>query len=131
MMWVRLLVTVLLLGMGTAVFYLFRHWHMQRLTALPANVPTILYFRSDSCAACPTQHRYLDQLQALWHGRLQIQPIDVDREQETAVKYGVFTLPTTLIIDESGKIRQINYGLTNSHKLQQQLAQLSTKEMAQ
>ncbi|GAB4271801.1 MAG: hypothetical protein Kow0080_17630 [Candidatus Promineifilaceae bacterium] len=130
-MWFRFVVTVLLLGTGTAVFYLFRYWQMQRLVALPANEPTILYFRSDSCAACPTQHHYLAQLQALWHGSLHIQPIDVDQEQETAVKYGVFTLPTTLIIDESGKIRQINYGLTNAHKLRQQLAQLGTKEMAE
>lgn len=121
----RLLLTLLLLLAGVAVYYIFRQVHLRRLAPVAATEPTLLYFRSDSCAVCPTQHRYIDQLREMWHGRLAVRQINVDEEQETAVQYGVFTLPTTLLVDASGNVRQINYGLTNAHKLRQQLETLS------
>lgn len=125
----RVLLTLILLLAGIAAYAIFRQVHLRRLGQVwvgetVASEPTILYFRSDSCAVCPTQHRYLDQLRETWHGRFAVEQIDVDIEQETAVKYGVFTLPTTLVVDGTGAVRQINYGLTNTRKLRRQLETL-------
>ena len=124
----RVLITSLLVLLGTTAYATFKRRHVRVLgdleTAVTAS-PTILYFASESCAACPSQARYLDQLVSLWQDRLVIQKIDTEVEPETAAKYGVFTLPTTILIDQQGDVREINYGLTHTHKLTQQVASLA------
>jgi thiol-disulfide isomerase/thioredoxin len=121
----RLILTLILIAAGTAVYFVFKRQHVRQIGRLAVGaVPTILYFGSDSCAACPTQARYLEQVQGEWHGRLLIQKIDVEREPEKASQFHVLTLPTTILVDPVGQVREINYGLTNSHKLSKQVASL-------
>lgn len=124
----RLLITTLFILLGTTAYVTFKRRHVRVLgdlgTAVSAT-PTILYFASESCAACPSQARYLDQLTLQWQDRLNVQKIDAEVEPETAVKYGVFTLPTTILIDQRGDVREINYGLTPTQKLTQQVARLT------
>ncbi len=125
-MFERLLIIFVLMALGWGAYAVFKAVHMRRLgrvTAVP-NQPTLLYFRSDNCAPCVTQSRYLEQVQQRWNGRLAIQKIDTDTEPEKARQYGVFTLPTTILVDAVGQIRQVNYGLTNVQKLYQQLSVL-------
>jgi thioredoxin-like negative regulator of GroEL len=71
-----------------------------------------------------TQAHYVEQLAHKWPGDLTIQKIDTDTEPDKARQYGVFTLPTTILVDKMGEVRQVNYGLTNSNKLAQQLHSL-------
>lgn len=128
-MWERLLIALVLWLLATAVYRLVKRWHgeqvKQRLqTTTASTTPTILYFGSEACAACPSQARYLDQLNGDWHGRITIQKIDAVREPEQASQYRVFTLPTTILIDPAGQVRQINYGLTSTHTLNKQVARL-------
>ncbi len=114
--------------LGTSAYATFKRRHVRVLGELATAVsptPTILYFASDNCAACPSQARYLEQLLNLWQDGLVVQKIDMEVEPETAVKYGVFTLPTTILIDQQGDVREINYGLTHTHKLTQQVASLT------
>jgi len=122
----RFLIVLLLALIGSGAYALFKRVHVRRLNRVTAGAgqPTLLYFGSDSCAACPVQVRYLDELAQRWPGRLAICHIDAGREPEKAAEFGVFTLPTTLIVDETGAVRQINYGLTSAHKLSQQVAGL-------
>ncbi|WP_420628801.1 thioredoxin family protein [Candidatus Leptofilum sp.] len=138
----RLIITTILILLGTSAYATFKRRHVRVLgdletvvssssTALSSSAqamsqtPTILYFASDSCAACPSQARYLEQLLGKWEDGLMIQKIDAELEPETAVKYGVFTLPTTILIDQQGDVREINYGLTHTQKLTQQVASLA------
>jgi len=120
----RLIISLAVVMAGTAVYLLFRRlhlWRLNRQNAAGTGQPLLLYFSSEGCAACPTQGRYLEQLAAVWNGRFTLRKIDADVEPETAVQYGVFTLPTTILVDGHGAVRQINYGLTNAHKLAKQL----------
>ncbi len=120
----RLLLTLLIIGTGLAVYRLARWLHLRRLQQdAPAQVghPTLLYFGSQTCPACPTQARYLEQLAQTWNGRFHLQTIDADKEPDKAAQYNVFTLPTTILLDAHGVARNINYGLTHSHKLARQL----------
>lgn len=123
----RVIIAFALIVLGIAVYNVFKRWHLAQTKQhgmVAVTQPTILYFQSDSCAACPTQSRFLDQLSVDWHGRVNIQKIDADREPETANQYRVFTLPTTILIDAGGNVQKINYGLTNSQKLVKQLKSL-------
>ena len=114
--------------LGTSAYATFKRRHVRVLGDLEteiAQTPTILYFASDSCSACPSPARYLEQLLSLWQEGLVVQKIDTEAEPETAVKYGVFTLPTTILIDQQGDVREINYGLTHTQKLTEQVANLA------
>jgi len=124
----RLALVLLLAAAGVAAYALLRQLHMRRMQ--PANAagrPMLLYFRSASCAVCPAQGRYVDQLAAQWAG-LTIERIDAERDPDTAARYRVFSLPTTVLIDGRGQVRHVNYGLTDAHKLGRQLAQLEREE---
>ncbi len=121
----RLLLTLLIIAAAMAVYGGLRWLHQRRITlTLPppaVSVARLLYFRSEACASCQTQARYLNQLAAHVGERLRIEKIDADQDQAAAAQYAVFTLPTTLIIDRAGQVRHINYGLTPPAKLTRQL----------
>lgn len=123
----RTILTFFLIAISLGAFAVFKRQHIRRLAQMNTavtNAPTILYFHSDTCAACPAQARFLQDVAQKENGRLTIQPIDVQAEPEKAARHGVFTLPTTILIDAQGAVREINYGLTNPAKLQQQLTHL-------
>lgn len=120
----RLILTSTIVLLGIAIYILFKQWHLRKIGQLDTAVSgtaTILYFKSETCATCPTQARFLDQLDSLWNGRLTIEKIDADREPEKAGQFSVFTLPTTIVVDAIGNVREINYGLTNTQKLNKQI----------
>lgn len=128
----RVAILILLTLVSTAVYLVIKQGHMRqmsRLTAVAnivaANAPTLLYFGSPSCAACPIQWRYLEQLQGMWNGRFTIESIDAEQEPDKAAQYSIFTLPTTVLVDTSGVVREINYGLTQPQKLKKQLEVIS------
>ncbi len=121
----RILIIVILALFGSGAYTAFKTFHMKRLGGLSnESKPLLLYFRSDQCTPCETQARYLEQLEKKWNGNLIIQKIDTDIEPDKAHQYGVFTLPTTVLVDDLGKVRQVNYGLTNSQKLSAQVASM-------
>jgi thioredoxin-like negative regulator of GroEL len=110
-------------GFCFAAFTLFKQRHLRRATGggVHGGAPTLLYFRSDRCAPCVTQSRLLAQLPGQLTERLAIKQVDAGKEPEVASQYGVFTVPTTLLIDRDGVVRHINYGLTDAGKLTRQV----------
>lgn len=118
----RAIVVILLVLAGAAVYWAFKYRHMRRLKIeLAEDRPTLLYFRSDSCSPCMTQSHYLEELERDYRDRVAMQKIDTELEPEKAAEYGVFTLPTTLVVDRQGEVKYINYGLTNTFRLSRQL----------
>jgi thioredoxin-like negative regulator of GroEL len=133
MIWERLLIILFLLVISTGVLTAVKQTHMRRVNrrtaVVPTNQPALLYFRSDTCAVCPTQARYVEQVMANGaggNGRVILHTINVDDQPDQAQRYGVMTLPTTMLLDATGQVRQINYGLTPAPKLAQQLQTLFT-----
>jgi thioredoxin 1 len=112
--------------LGIGAFAVFRYDHLRRASkaAVAIGKPAILYFRSDACAPCTTQGRFLQQLQTEFGDRIVVEKVDADVEPAKAERYGVFTLPTTLIVDPQGMVRHANYGLTDTRKLASQLRTL-------
>jgi thioredoxin-related protein len=126
----RLLIILFLALLSTGAFTAFKQVQMRRVNRrvapLAADRPTLLYFRSNSCAVCPTQARYLEGVGD--GGKRPLHPPHHQRrhQPDLARQYGVMTLPTTILLDTAGQVRDINYGLTPPHKLKQQLALLET-----
>ena len=57
------------------------------------------------------------------HGLIPNQIIEVDASErmDLASEWGVMSVPTTFILDKSGRPRQINHGVTRAEKLLAQL----------
>lgn len=124
----RILITLALIAFLVAAYRLFQGRHRQRLqvtvdqrASLASDQPSLLYFWSHDCAPCVTQAQFLRQLPEQVRERVKVEKIDTEKEPELAASYGVFTLPTTMLVDRQGNVRHVNYGLTNAHKLAGQL----------
>jgi thioredoxin-like negative regulator of GroEL len=122
----RVLITVVVICAGVAAYLLFQVWQRSRASAAfePTGKPTVLYFRSDTCAPCAAQARFLEQVRSQFGDRIAIEKIDADAERERADRFGVCTVPTTLVVDAEGKVRHANYGLAEPAKLAAQLREV-------
>lgn len=125
----RILIALVVMAAGVAAYLLLQQWQRRKATAAaadtaPAGRPTILYFRSEHCAPCAAQSRFLDQLAAQLGESVAVRKIDADLDPDTAAKFGVFTVPTTLVVDAAGQVRHANYGLADYGKLTAQLQRL-------
>ena len=128
----RLILVILVGAAFVFAFYGLRYWHVRRMRPVHsgATSPTLLYFRGDHCAVCPAQARAIEQFVARQINDLRIETIDAERDPETAARYNVFTLPTTIWLDGDGLIRHVNYGLTDANKLDRQLTSLVERNVA-
>jgi thioredoxin-like negative regulator of GroEL len=123
----RILIALVVIVAGVVAYLLLQRWQQRKASAAAVAVadatgrPTILYFRSDHCAPCATQSRYLDQLAGQLGETIAVRKIDADTDADLASRFGVFTVPTTLVVDATGNVRHANYGLADSGKLAAQL----------
>jgi thiol-disulfide isomerase/thioredoxin len=84
--------------------------------------PALLYFTTPDCAPCRTVQRpaVLRIKQALGEG-LEVVEINAQDQPEMARAWGVLSVPTTFILDRSGKPLHVNHGVTTAEKLMRQL----------
>lgn len=125
----RLILVIVAGAVFAAAFYAFRYWHVRRMQPAHAGAtsPTLLYFRGDHCAVCPAQARAIEQFASRHGSELHIETIDAERDAETAARYNIFTLPTTIWLDGDGRVRHVNYGLTDAGKLARQAAEMAAR----
>jgi thiol-disulfide isomerase/thioredoxin len=128
----RLLITFILLITGAVVYRFFVQNQIRRTSAfaqtdpllqqLKPGVPAILYFTTPTCVPCQTQQApALMRLQTELGTGVQIVRVDATEHPEDADRWGVFSAPTTFIIDATGRTRAVNHGVADDHKLKRQL----------
>ncbi|MFW6069110.1 MAG: thioredoxin family protein [Chloroflexota bacterium] len=127
-MFERILISLALIILLLVAYGLFQARHrvrvqkaVRRQVTLAMGQPSLLYFWSDDCAPCVTQAQFLQQLPEQVREQVRVEKIDAEKEREMAATYGVFTLPTTMLVDGQGSVRHVNYGLTDVRKLTGQL----------
>ena len=91
---------------------------MNEKAATAATPVLILVFSSDDCSQChmyqtPALHRVAE----LREDVVTIVEIDAPSSPDMTKRYQVLTVPTTVILDETGKAHAINYGFANAQKL--------------
>ena len=108
------------------MYLLFQRRQRSRASAAfePTGKPTVLYFRSDACAPCVDAGALPRQVRGQFGDQIAIEKIDADVDRERADRFGVFTVPTTLVVDAAGKVRHANYGLAEPVKLAAQLREV-------
>jgi thioredoxin 1 len=78
----------------------------------------VLAFSSEDCGPCHTLQRpALNRLLDARHGRVSVVEIDATSAPDLTQRYAVLTVPTTVVLDGTGKARAINYGFAPLAKL--------------
>jgi thioredoxin 1 len=61
---------------------------------LEASEPVVIDFYADWCGPCRAMSPVIEQVAAEFAGRVKIGKLDVDENQELAIRYGVMGIPT-------------------------------------
>jgi thiol-disulfide isomerase/thioredoxin len=129
----RTIFTIVLLLVGFAGYRIFTRYHIARAAAavpidpllsdLKPGVPVIVYFTTPTCAPCETQQTpALKRLQSeLGEHNIQIVKVDATENPDAADRWGVFSAPTTFILDSQRQVREVNHGVADAPKLKRQI----------
>ncbi len=95
---------------------------MQHLGITPS-IPTIVYFWSPRCHLCLSAQKPILERIVKEYGEkyLHLISYNVDESSDIAKTWGVMTIPTTFIVDQSGEVLFVNAGLATDRALHRQL----------
>ncbi len=82
---------------------------------LKADKPVIVDFFATWCGPCKMQSPIIDEI-AGERSDLIVGKVDVDENQDLAVKYGVMSIPTILVL-KNGEVKKTFTGLTSKEDI--------------
>ncbi len=96
-------------------------------TSSAANIAPvrILAFTSEDCTQCHRlQTPALQRVVAARGDQIAVVEIDAPNEPDLTQRYHVLTVPTTVVLDATGRAHAVNYGFANAQKLLAQVDEL-------
>jgi len=97
----------------------------RRPASFTPGTPGVLYFTTPDCVTCKAaQKPALSELARRLPGAVQVIEIDAAGDADMARQWSVLSVPTTFVLDRSGRPRQVNHGFASADKLLGQLAAL-------
>lgn len=128
----RLIFAIFLIALGCAGWLIFNRVSVRRLAGrtptdpllrgLRPGAPAIVYFTTPFCDPCRTQQMpALARLQNELGEAIQIVQVDAVEQPEDADRWGVFSAPTTFVLDGAHRPRHVNRGVASADMLKRQL----------
>lgn len=77
--------------------------------ALKSDTPVVIDFWATWCGPCRMIAPIMEELAGHYEGKVKIGKLDVDENQQVAIKYGVRSIPTVLIM-KGGEIKDTIIG---------------------
>jgi thioredoxin 1 len=74
-----------------------------------------LYFSAEWCGPCRMYGPIMENLSK--EENINVTKVDVDKEPELAMKYGIRSIPTTLIVDDEGVVLKKFIGVQTADQL--------------
>jgi thiol-disulfide isomerase/thioredoxin len=88
----------------------------------PDGRPAVVAFSTPSCVACRTaQDPALADLQARQEGGVRVIHVDAAERPEVARRFGILTVPSTVVLDRRGAVSGANQGFASVDRLAAQL----------
>ncbi len=127
-MWERILLAIVIAGLGVLAYQVFLRAQRRRavrgsLDRAATGRSAMLVFTSPTCAPCKLQQLpIVDRVLVDWHDKIEVEIIDITENPDVAARYGVWSLPTTIVLDTQRAVVAINRGVAQEYKLREQLA---------
>lgn len=91
--------------------------------ALDSNVPVVVDFWAVWCGPCRMIAPIIEELATAYDGKVKIGKLDVDTNQNTAVTYGVRSIPTVLFL-KGGQVVDTIIGAQSKTVFEQKIEKL-------
>ena len=134
MMLERLVVSIFLVGAGIVAYQglLFTQQRWARVGSrrdAHTGRSALLVFTSPTCAPCKLQQLpIVERLMVDWRDKIDVDVVDVSERPEVAAQYGVWSVPTTIVLDRQRNVIAINQGVAGERKLREQFVRTRGKE---
>lgn len=70
---------------------------------LQSDKPVLIDFWAEWCGPCRMIAPIVEELSNEYDGKLKVGKLDVDQNQQTAIKYGVRSIPTVLLLKDGDR----------------------------
>jgi thiol-disulfide isomerase/thioredoxin len=128
----RAVLVLALFIVGVLAYRALTRYHLRRAAvSIPTDpilldwklgIPAVVYFTTPMCIPCRTQQQpALARLQSELGEAIQIFKVDAAEDPAAAERWGVFTAPTTFVLDGCGQPREVNHGVADAPKLRRQI----------
>jgi hypothetical protein len=127
----RVVIAIVLLGgfvlasrlVSVAITRHLRILSGNRIDARPG-YPELLYFWTNECTLCKPQELQIAQARRILERsgvKLRVRRINAHEDAALVHSMGVMTVPTTVVLDQEGKVSAWNPGLTSARRIVHQM----------